>query len=132
MFWLQYGATTANPSFLQPLPPNKIHLLRLLGALLGRRTVQPDSNKCEPSKNGNPDTANPHPRTANLETPWVFIVCKVPDGDLSLLVNVGDEWTAVVNTEVENSVLVRCLESGTEDGSVFCLSNWGQIEAVER
>ena len=57
---------------------------------------------------------------------------KVPDGDLPLLVDVGDEWAAVVDTEVEDTVLIRCLESGTEDGGIFGLRNWRQIEAVER
>lgn len=56
----------------------------------------------------------------------------MPNSDLPLLINVGNKWTAVVDTEVEDSVLVRCLESGTEDGSVLGLCNGGQIEAVER
>ena len=57
---------------------------------------------------------------------------KVPDSNLPLLINVGNEWAAVVDTEVEDSVLVGCLKSCTEDGSVLGLRNWRQIEAVER
>jgi hypothetical protein len=59
-------------------------------------------------------------------------VRKVPDSDLPLLVNVGDEWAAVVDTEVEDTMLVGCLEPSTKNGSVLSLRNWGEIEAVKR
>lgn len=43
---------------------------------------------------------------------------KVPDGDLSLLVDGGQEGALVVDAEVEDAVLVGELEVGGEDGGV--------------
>lgn len=120
VFWLIHSASVTNPPCNSD---NQNRLLRLLGALFSGRTVQPNSYKREPPENSDPDTANPHPRTANLKTPRVLVVRKVPDSDLPLLVDVGEEWAAVVDAEVEDTMLVGCLERGTKDGSVVRLGH---------
>lgn len=56
---------------------------------------------------------------------------KVPDGNLPLLIDVGDKGAAVVDTEVENAVLIGCPECDTEDGRVRGLCDWGEIQALE-
>lgn len=131
VLWHTHSASISNPSFSLH-DQAQIHLLRLLNALLTRGAVQPESDKREPSENGDPDTANPHPRTADLETPRVFVVSKVPDSHLPFLVDVGDERTTVVDAEVKDTVLVGSLESGTEDGSICSLSDRGEVETLER
>ncbi len=106
-------------------------LLRLLCGLFCRRTIQPDCNKSQPAQNGNPDTTNPYPRTADLPTPWPFVVRKVSDGDLPLFIDGGDEGAAVIDAEVENTMLVRSLEGDTKDGCVRGFRSRSEIEAVE-
>ncbi len=101
-----------------PIPEPVAYLLRLLRALLTWRAVQPYGNKCQPAQHGNPNTTNPDPRTTDLKTPWVLVVRKVPDGNLPLLVDVGDERPAVIDAEVENAMLIGCPESHAEDGCV--------------
>ena len=56
---------------------------------------------------------------------------EVPYCDLSLLVNVGKERSAVVDTEVENAVLIRCLEGNTENGSIRSLRDGRKVKTVE-
>jgi hypothetical protein len=106
--------------------------LRLLNHIpFRRRTVQPDRDKCQPTGNGNPDTSNPDPRTANLPTPWPLVVGKVAYCDLPLLVDVCEEWAAVVDAEVEDTMLVGCLECDAENGGVCGLCHWGEVQALE-
>lgn len=56
---------------------------------------------------------------------------KVPDCDLPLLIDVCDERSAVVDAEVEDTVLIGGLESDTENGGVGGLSDGGEVQAVE-
>ena len=56
---------------------------------------------------------------------------KVPDGDLPLLVDVGDKGAAVVDAEVENAVLIGCPECDTEDCCVCGLCDWREVQALE-
>jgi hypothetical protein len=58
-------------------------------------------------------------------------VRKVADGDLPLFVNVGKEGAAVVDAEVEDAVLIGCLEADAEDGCVCGLCNGGKVQALE-
>lgn len=109
----------------------KPRLLRLLHALLGRYAVKPKSNECQPPSDGDPDATNPNPSTANLPTPRPLVVSKVPDCNLPLLIDVCDERSAVVDTEIEDTVLVRGLEVNAEEGGVRGFGNWRKIEAVE-
>lgn len=53
------------------------------------------------------------------------------DCDLALLVQVGQEWAAIVDTEVENTVLIRCFERHAVDGTVGGLRKRGEVETVE-
>ena len=57
---------------------------------------------------------------------------KVPDCDLPLLIDVCNEGSAVVDAEVEDTMLIGSLESDAEDGGVGGLRDGGEIEAVER
>ena len=56
---------------------------------------------------------------------------KVADSNLALLIDVGEEWAAVVDAEVEDAVLVRCAECDAEDGRVRGLRDRGEVEALE-
>lgn len=56
---------------------------------------------------------------------------KVPDGDLPLLIDVGDEGAAVVDAEVEDSMLVGCPERDAENGCVCALCDRREIQALE-
>lgn len=109
-----------------------ICLLRLLDARLSRLTIQPDSYKPDPAKNSDPDATNPNPCTANLPAPWPLVVGEVADSDLSLLIDIGQERTTVVDAEVEDSVLIRGLERDAENGCVGGLGYWGKVQSVER
>ena len=110
---------------------NKTHLLRLLHALLCGRAVKPHSNERHEPSHGDPDTADPDPSAADLPTPGPLVVGEVADGDLPLLVDVGDEGAAVVDAEVEDAVLVGGLEGDAEDGGVGGCGDGRQVEAVE-
>lgn len=56
---------------------------------------------------------------------------KVSHGNLLLLLNVGEERSAVVDTEVEDTVLIGGLKGHTEDGGVLGLGQRGEIQAME-
>ncbi len=56
---------------------------------------------------------------------------KVSNGDLPLFIDGGDEGAAVIDAEVENTMLVRSLEGDTKDGCVRGFRNRSEIEAVE-
>ena len=56
---------------------------------------------------------------------------KVPDCNLPLLINVCDKRSAVVDAEIENTVLIGSLESNTKDGGVGGLRDGGEVETVE-
>ena len=118
-------------SVLQIVQSIAVPLLCLLDSLVARGAVQPERHKRQPTQYCNPDTANPDPRTANLETPWVLVVRKVPHSNLSLLINGGDEGAAVVDAEVEDSVLVGCSKPNTKDSRIRGLRNRREIEALE-
>lgn len=51
-------------------------------------------------------TRNPGPGSTNNPTSWPLVVCEVTYGDGVLLFDVGEEWTLVVDFEVEDSVLI--------------------------
>lgn len=108
-----------------------IRLLCLLHALLSRCAVQPHSDECQPSSDCDPDTTNPDPGTADLPTPWPLVVGKMPDCDLPLFIDVRDERSAIVDTEVEDAVLIGGLEGSAEDGGVCGTRDGGEVEAVE-
>lgn len=57
---------------------------------------------------------------------------KVTDSDLVLLLHNSEEWSPVVNEEVEDTVLIRQLECCRVDGGERCGEGWNEIEAVER
>lgn len=56
---------------------------------------------------------------------------KVADRYLPLLVDVCEEGAAVVDAEVEDAVLVWCLERDAEDGRVCGLCDGREVEALE-
>ena len=56
---------------------------------------------------------------------------KVSDCDLPLFIDVCNERSAIVDAEVENTVLIGGLESSTEDGGVCGLRDRGEVKAVE-
>lgn len=116
----------------QIVQSSTVSLLCLLDSLVTGRAVQPERHKCQPAQYGNPDTADPDPSAANLETPRVFIVRKVSNSDLSLLIDVGDKGAAVVDAEVEDSMLVGRPEGDTKDGRVCGPCDGSQVEALER
>lgn len=49
---------------------------------------QPQSNKGQPSSDGNRDTCHPWPGTTDDPTPWPLVVRKVSDGNRVLLLHV--------------------------------------------
>lgn len=101
--------------------------MRLFGRAPDRRAIQPNDDKGGPSSHGDPDAANPYPRTANLPTSRPLVVGKVANSHLSLIVNVGEEGTAVVDTEVEDAVLVGGFEGDAKNGGVCGLANGRKI-----
>jgi hypothetical protein len=125
--------TRRTPSLYKPqlTSPSTAHLLRLLHALLRGLTIKPHRNKRHPPRHSDPNTANPDPSATNLPAAGPLVVRKVADGDLPLLVDVGDEGAAVVDAEVEDAVLVGGLEGDAEDGGVCGCGDGGEVEAVE-
>lgn len=55
----------------------------------------------------------------------------VADSHLVLFLDVGEEGTLVVNTEGEDTVLVRNDELSAVDSTVFCLSGRLEVKAME-
>lgn len=51
--------------------------------------------------------------------------------DLSFLVNVREERSPVIDAEVEDTVLIRGLEGGAEDGRVGGLRQRREVKAME-
>jgi hypothetical protein len=106
--------------------------LRLLGPVLSRGAVKPNSDKDQPSGNGNTDTSDPGVSAADDETPGPLVVGKVTDSNSPLLEDGGQEGALVVDEEVEDAVLVRQGEGSTEDGAVGSLRGDVESQAVER
>ncbi len=93
---------------------------------------QPQSNERHPPSNSSANSSNPWPRSANDPTPWPFVVCKMPDGNCVLFLNVRQEGSLVVYFEVEDSVLVWEAEAGGIDSRVLSCCGWGKRKTVER
>lgn len=103
------------------------HLLRLLHTPLRGRTVQPQRHKCQPSGDRDPDASNPDPCAGDLPTPWPLVVRKVADSDLSLLIDICEEGAAIVDAEVEDTVLIGSPERDAEDGGICGLCDRGKV-----
>ncbi len=58
-------------------------------------------------------------------------MCKMPHCHLSLFLDIGEEWTLVVDLKREDAVLVWECEGCAEDGAVECGADRGEGEAVE-
>lgn len=56
---------------------------------------------------------------------------KVPDRNLSLLIHICEERTAVVDAEVKDAVLVGSTERYAKNGRIRGLGDRREIEAVE-
>ena len=56
---------------------------------------------------------------------------KVPDCDLPFLINVRNKRSAVVDAEVEDTVLIGGLERNAKDSGVGSLRYGRKVEAVE-
>jgi hypothetical protein len=110
-----YTPSSTNPNNTLSKPHT---LLRLLNTLLGGLTIKPHRDKRHPPGHSNPNTPNPDPSATNLPAAGPLVVRKVADGDLPLLVDVGDEGAAVVDAEVEDAVLVGGFEGDAEDRGV--------------
>lgn len=54
------------------------------------------------------------------------------DGDFTLFVDIGEEWTLVVYVEGEDSVLVWESEGRAVDCAVFCAGRGLEVKAVVR
>ena len=108
-------------------------LLRFLplGPFIRRFTIQPNSHKSQPSQHRNPDTGNPSPAGADLPAARILIMSEMPDCHFALDVDVGEEWSLVVDAEGENAVLIGGAEGGAEDGAVGGVGDWLKIEAFE-
>lgn len=123
-----YIETRSTVHFLLPsqrkkrksLPRRRTHtqLPPSFDLLFRRLTIQPNHNKHQKPENNTPQSADPRPRASNGPTSRPFVVRKVPDCDLSLLFNGGQEGPFVVDFENEDTVLVGGGECRGEDGAV--------------
>ena len=53
------------------------------------------------------------------------------NSDLILLLNIGEERTAILNKEVENAVLIRKFKGRAEYGRKWRRIYWGEVEQLE-
>jgi len=127
-----------NRSLVKLLIPADVTLffhssLRLLPICLRLHWLapQPDSHKGYPSSYSDPNTRNPYPTAADSPTPWPFVMRKMSDCDLLLYLNVGEEWSLVVDFEGKYAVLVWAGESCTVKSAVGRLRDGFQWQAVE-
>ena len=112
------------PSYLFP---HSLDLLARSRQLEGYRfTPQPQRDKRHPSSDRNANTRNPWPSAANDPTPRPFVMRKVSDRDSVLLFDIGEEWSLVIDLEVENSVLIREPETSCVDRGA-----WGRGQEFE-
>jgi hypothetical protein len=75
--------------------------------VLWRLTVQPDSNKRHKAAHHTPQPCNPDPASRNPPAPWPLVMRKMSYGDLSFLIDIGQEGSFVVDFEGKDAVLVR-------------------------
>ena len=80
---------------------------------------EPHAYEPGPARHCYKDPQNPHIRPANRIAAGVFIVRKMAYRDGALLIDVGEERPLVVQTEVEDAVLVWELECRCEDCRVL-------------
>lgn len=112
--------------------PNLLYLLSTSRQLQRHRlTPQPKRNKSDPPRDGNSNPRNPRPSAANNPTPWPLIMSKVSHSNSILLFNVREEWSLVIDHEIEDTVLVGEFEAGGVDGGVLSGGFWDEGEAVE-
>lgn len=109
-------------------------LLRLLVLSRSRRwlRVEPYNNKEKESANHRPETSDPDPSAANSPAAGVLVVRVMADGNFVLLLDVGEEGTLVVDTEGEDSMLVRNGEACAVHSAGFRSEGRLESEAVER
>lgn len=93
--------------------------------------VQPNDYKREESRDNSPETSNPDPAAGDLPAPRVLVVCKVANGDLVLLLDIGEEWTPIIDAERENAMLIRDRKSDTVDSAILRAVFRQEIETVE-
>lgn len=109
-----------------------INLLSLLQLVSHRGRVKPDNDESQESSNHRPQTGNPDPSASDGPAAWVLVVRKVADGDLVLLLNGGEEGPLVVDTEGEDTVLIRGHELSTEHSAGISAGRGLESQAVER
>ena len=106
--------------FSRPFHGYLLYLLPATSQLQRHRlTPKPKSNERNPSSDRSTDTSNPRPSSADDPTPWPLIVGEVSYGDGVLLLDVGEEWSLVVDLKVEDAVLVWELEACGVDSRGF-------------
>ena len=110
-----------------PLSTGNLHPL----LFLRRFTIQPDRNKGYKPAHHAPQAGNPYPAPRNSPTSWPLIVRKVSYRHLSLLLDVRQEGTLVVDFEGEDPVLVWQFEGCAEDGAIGCCADGVEWKAVE-
>ena len=94
-------------------------------------TIEPDRDKCPKPTHHAPQACDPDPSTRNAPTPWPLVVCKVSYGDLSLLLDIGQKRSLVVDFECEDAMLVGQRERCAEDGAVRCRAYGMKRQTVE-
>ena len=112
-------------------PPSSLLLDFDISLGLAGLAVHPEGDEAEPSSNGDPNTADPGVSSRDNVTPGVLVVGEVADGDGALLLDVGEEGTAVLDEEVVDTMLVGELEGLGEDGRVGGSAGRNEVQAVE-
>ena len=106
--------------------------MRLLGLALIRLAVEPDGDEQQPASSRNADASDPWIGATDDETARPLVVSEMANSNSTLLKDVAEEGTLVVDEEVEDAVLIRQGESGGEDGAVGSARGGLQCQAVER
>lgn len=113
-------------NYLPPFPFSSSLLV-----FVGRSAEQPDKHKEEPAAHDGANARDPRPGPRNRVAANKLIVREMPDGNGALLVDVSEERALVVDTEVEDAVLIGKDEACAVDGRRLRRRLGGEVEAME-
>lgn len=106
-------------------------LFCLLGTVR-RLAVHPEGAEAQEASHRGGDARDPRPGARDDEAARPLVVGHVSHTDGALLLDVGQEWSLVVDHEVEDAVLVRQHKTGSEHGGRLGDERGGKLQAVER
>lgn len=96
-----------------------------------RLAEKPHGNESTPASDRHPDSGNPGPRSTDGPAARPLIVSEMARRDFAFLVDAGEEGSLVVDSKMEDAVLVRKSEARGIDGRGLRLGHGLEVQTVE-